>query len=64
MGTYTIEVIITEDGEIQSEVKGVQGPVCEKLSEFLDKAGQVVEDRKKPEYHRQTVSTRIHAGAR
>jgi len=65
MGSYTIEIVITEDGEIQSEVQGVQGTICEKLSEFLDEAGEVVEDRKKPEYHRrQTVSSRVRAGAR
>lgn len=65
MGTYTVEVIITEDGEIQGEVQGVQGAICEKLSEFLDEAGEVVEDRKKPEYHRrETVGARIRAGAR
>jgi predicted nucleotidyltransferase len=64
MGTFTIEVIITEDGEIQGEVQGTQGPVCEKLSEFLDEAGEVVEDRKKPEYHRrQTVGAHVRAGA-
>jgi predicted nucleotidyltransferase len=64
MGTFTIEVIITEDGEVQGEVQGVQGPICEKLSEFLDEAGEVVEDRKKPEYHRrQAVGARVRTGA-
>jgi len=63
MGTYTIEVVITEDGQIQGEVHGVQGPICEKLSQFLDEAGEVVEDRKKPEYYRQqSVGHRLHTG--
>lgn len=65
MQAFTVEVIITEDGEIQGEVQGVSGSICEKLSAFLDEAGDVVEDRKKPEYNRrQTVGNRVSAGTR
>jgi len=48
-----IEIVINVDGEIVSEVKGVLGPDCEGLADWLKELGAVTEDRKTPDYRRQ-----------
>jgi len=54
----TIEITITEDGEIQSKVKGVLGPDCEGILDFLEELGDVVEHRRTSDYYRrQTTGT-------
>ena len=59
-----IDIEITEDGEIVSEVVGVLGPDCEGLAHFLKDLGVVVEDRRTPDYTRQQARTnRVRAGA-
>jgi len=60
-----IEITINEEGEIESEVKGVLGPDCEGLADWLAELGDVVEHRRTPDYHRrQTRVARAKVGAR
>lgn len=56
---HEIEVTITPEGKIVSEVRGVKGPSCTPLVEWLKELGHVTEDRKTPDYHKpnQIVST-------
>jgi len=49
--TY-IDITITEDGQIESEVFDTVGPECDTLTEFLKDLGDTTEERK-PEYYRQ-----------
>lgn len=51
MQAHTIDVTITEDGEIKATVQGVTGPACEDISKFLDRLGEVVEDTKTPDFY-------------
>lgn len=48
---HTIDVTITEDGEVKATVQGVAGPACEDLSRFLDQLGKVVEDKPTPDFY-------------
>jgi hypothetical protein len=58
-----IEIEITEEGEIVSEVKGVLGADCEGLTDFLDEMGEVVEHRRTADFYRQQRATRrVQAG--
>ena len=52
MAQHTIVIDIKTDGKITGEVKGVSGPSCAPLSEWLDELGTVLEDRKTPDYSR------------
>jgi len=58
-----IDITITEDGEIESEVFGTVGPECDQVTAFLEELGEATEERK-PEYYRrqQATLTRQHAG--
>ena len=53
---YTIVANIDEEGNVTFEVKGIKGPGCERALEPFEKLGQVVEDRKTPEYYQAEVS--------
>jgi len=60
---HTIEVEITETGEVKATVKGVAGSKCGELSAFLDELGTVLEDQRTPDFYRQqTVGTRVTTG--
>ena len=53
----TVIVTVQPDGQIESEVQGYKGRVCEKLTQFLDEAfGPAKSCKLKPEYH-QTEAT-------
>lgn len=47
-----VEVSISEDGQIESEVHGVMGPECEALVDWLEELGETIEHRRTPDYHR------------
>lgn len=47
-----VEIVISEDGTIESEVHGVLGPDCEALIEWIEELGEVVEHRRTPDYRR------------
>jgi hypothetical protein len=49
---HEIMIEISPDGEIKSEVKGVAGPDCGKLSKWLDELGNVTEDRHSADYYK------------
>jgi hypothetical protein len=56
--TYTIEVTIRPDGQIESEVKGVCGPECEGLTEWMEDIGTVTEHRSTPDASRRPEQVR------
>lgn len=57
-----IEITIGSDGAVESEVHGVMGPDCAKLVDWLDEVGEIVEDKRTPDYARhQTRRNRIQA---
>ncbi len=49
---HVIEITITPEGKIIGEVKGVAGPACAPLSQWLDELGQVLDDRPTPDYRK------------
>jgi len=60
-----IDITISEQGEIESEVQGILGPDCEGLTDFLDELGDVVEHRKTKDYYRaQRVASRARVGGK
>ena len=42
MEKHTIEIIINEDGTVETETKGIKGSGCEAISKWLSKLGKVV----------------------
>jgi hypothetical protein len=50
---YSIDVVINEEGEIESTVNGVMGPSCEELTSWLENLGDTVEHYHTPDYNRQ-----------
>ena len=58
--SHTIDIAISPTGEITSEVKGVKGASCSKISKWLDDLGKVTHDQKTGDYYKkrpgQTVS--------
>ena len=63
MAKHTIDVVITDTGDIESTVKGVDGPECGKLSAWLDKLGVVEVDEKTKDYYKKAKqTTRLRAG--
>jgi hypothetical protein len=54
---HEIIIEILPDGKITGEVKGIEGQHCAPLSEWLDELGEVLEDKKTPDYHKQTRRT-------
>jgi hypothetical protein len=65
-GKGSFEITIDAEGNIAGEVQEVSGPGCERLLDWLNEAGQVVLDRRTPDYYRreQTVDRRQQAGGR
>jgi len=60
---HIIDVVITDDGQIESTVKGVAGPKCGQLSAWLDKLGNVEVDEKTKDYYKK-AKQKIRAGGR
>ncbi len=58
---HTINIEISPEGKVKGEVKGVNGPHCAPLSEWLDELGEVLEDRKTLDYNKpDTAVVTIH----
>lgn len=56
MNSPELEIVITPQGKIEIEVKGVQGPGCKDLTRALEDAlGEVDERELKPEYYASTT---------
>jgi hypothetical protein len=52
MNSPELEIVITPQGKIEIEVKGVQGPGCKDLTRALENAlGEVDERELKAEYY-------------
>ena len=52
MNSPELEIVITPQGKIEIEVKGVQGPGCKDLTRALENAlGEVDARELKPEYY-------------
>ena len=52
MQPHKIILDVKTDGKITGEIKGVSGPQCAPLSEWLDELGAVIEDRKTMDFSR------------
>ena len=64
MAKHVIEIIITPEGEIKSEVQGVSGPSCEGLSAWLNELGEVTSDSKTKDWHKPSLQVLVgKAGA-
>lgn len=60
---HTLEITIDPTGKITGEVKGVAGPHCGPLSQWLDELGHVTDDRQTPDYRKApTVRTDLTTG--
>lgn len=65
MPTEEIIIEIDDLGNIKIDMIGFQGKICEKITEELaNKVGEIIDDKKKPEYYKKVVqklSNRIHS---
>jgi len=52
---YEIVVTIDESGNVSMEVKGIKGPGCEKVLKPFEGLGEVLEERRTPEYYQREV---------
>lgn len=60
----SIEIIITETGEVQIEAVGFKGQACEKATAEMEKAlGTVRSSKRKPDYYASTVAQQKVGGA-
>lgn len=51
---HDLEIIITSEGEIKMEVKGMKGPAClTKLKAITEKLGEMKSQDLHPEYYEQ-----------
>ncbi len=54
---HKIEIEIDEKGNIQSTLKGIEGPGCDGICDWLDELGEVTEDLKTADYHKKPKQT-------
>lgn len=54
---HVIEIQILPDGQITGQIQGVAGPSCTSLTAWLDELGNVIEDRKTPDYYKPQGAT-------
>ena len=64
-----IEIVITENGEVEIEIHGVKGKKCIEFSKFLEDAiGEVKERKKTSEYYEReahlTISSKKKVSAK
>jgi hypothetical protein len=52
MPKHTINIVIGEDGKIQSTIKGVAGPACKDIAKFLNNLGTLEEDKTTEDYYK------------
>lgn len=56
---HSIEIVITADGTITGEVKGVKGTSCSDISKWLDELGEVTEDRHTPDFYQRETAQNL-----
>jgi hypothetical protein len=61
---HEIELEITPEGQIKSTVKGVEGPSCEGLLDFLAEMGEIVADKRTPDFFRPVIQKAKQKGGR
>ena len=49
---HTITIVITPDGKLTSEVKGIAGADCAMLTKWLNELGQVEVDKHTDDYYK------------
>ena len=57
---FTIELVIDENGNVEAEAHGIDGPDCTDIMKFLDDLGEVKVDQKTSDWFKkgkQTVKT-------
>ncbi len=59
MAKHVLIIDIKVDGKVTGEVKGVAGPECHPLSEWLDELGEVLEDKQTPDYRKPHEQQRV-----
>ena len=58
---HDIDIVITQQGEVHLEVKGVKGTKCMDLTKDIEEElGIVIEQEKKSEYYQQENQTEIN----
>lgn len=63
---HTITFVIKLGGEMETTVEGIDGPECEKATEWLDRLGKVVRHEHTADYHahvsQETVKESVNVG--
>ncbi len=54
---HEIEIVITPDGKLTSEVKGIAGADCSTLTKWLDELGEVEVDKHTSDYYKTPKQT-------
>lgn len=58
---HDLNIVISETGEIEITVEGVNGPKCLKLTDFLEEdLGDVISREKTSEYYKDDIATDVN----